>query len=114
VADLALCIEEAQAGYPIAANDVWPIVFGGVIQVDTQAGSRQIQFERIPLDNRLLEEHFVLAWDPTEQPHRTSVILKQFVGNPKAPFFIQEISQLSGQAPQMIRLAVSEQIPTLC
>jgi len=118
VARLALARERREAGLPIAADDVYPIVFGGVVTVTTRPmcgqretiSSEDIEIEPVNVRHKWLAERVVLAHDESAEPHHAPDLLKHLFSSRSAPDYISRISKLADTASKAIS---NEDIETL-
>lgn len=104
IAERALKMEKAVAGVDVAANDVTPIMYGGVVQVDTNGSTGEITHEAIDVDQEWLSSHVVVAYRHNGKTHHNENVLRKLVDAEDTPKFVEEISGLSRQMREALAL----------
>jgi len=111
IAATALQFERRQAqGLALAADDVFPIAFGGVLKVgtapntlvDNQEIAGKVTVEQIPHDPRWLADHVVVAFNKVGTRHDVPRLLDKLIRHPNAPRYIEQFSELAESASTAI------------
>ena len=101
--------EKALAGgHAIAANDVFPILYGGVVMVRTCLDDT-VHVTPVAHGEAWLAHHVVLAVDPNGQRHDVPTLLADLFAHPEAGSLVMTLSKLArhaGWAIQERRIAV--------
>lgn len=105
IAESALAFERRlAAGAALAANDVFPITFGGAVIVRTNClnSPEPVQLSPINCSGRFFSDHMVVAFDPQSDRHDVPGLLKSLFAHPRAVRFVSDISALSINAEQAV------------
>lgn len=105
VARAALRFERRwEANMAVAADDVYPITYGGVRKVITGPNTRknggivdgQVTTEAVDHDPRWIAEHVVVAFDPRGTRHKVQIVLADLFEDKAAA--VRYVKQFSGYA----------------
>lgn len=111
VAAAALRFERRLAsGLAIAADDVYPITFGGIVEVQTTPRSRngdsveegQVTVQPVSCDPQWIARHVVVAMNPRGERHDVPDLLKRLFLHPEAGRFVDTFSKLAELASRAI------------
>jgi hypothetical protein len=111
VAKAALRFERRLAlGSAVAADDVFPITFGGVLKVHTEPNTvndgvmsdGEVSVEAIPHDPRWIADHVVVAFDPLGERHDVPNLLGRLFEHKDAAKFVDRFSELADVASKAI------------
>jgi hypothetical protein len=99
VAKAALLFERRWASkLAVAADDVYPITYGGMLKVITEVDPRIVKTEQIPFNPRWIADHVVVAFDPRGKRHEAERFLERLVEHPKAKDYVKEFSDYAEAA----------------
>jgi hypothetical protein len=97
-------------GAAVAADDVYPITYGGLVKVLTRPNCRagdsiedgEVLVEHVSHDPAWIAEHVVVAFDPHGERHDVPNLLADLCADPKAKTFVAELSNLAQAAADAI------------
>ncbi len=93
VAKTALRFERRWASkLAVAADDVYPITYGGLLKVTTETDPPAVTTQQVPFDPRWIADHVVVAFDPHGKRHEAERFLERVVGHPHAARYVQQFS----------------------
>jgi hypothetical protein len=111
VARAALRFERHMAhSNAIAADDVYPIVYGGLVRVVTRPNTKvddevvdgDVLVEPVSHEPRWIADHVVVAFDPAGERHRAPLLLGRLFEHPDAVRFVERLSALADRAGRAI------------
>jgi hypothetical protein len=111
IAEAALRFERRWAlGAAVAADDVFPITYGGLVKVYTEPNRLEdhtfiegkVRTEQVSHDPGWVAEHVVVAFDPHGERHDVPNLLRGLCDHPRAKSYIPLLSGLADQAAQAI------------
>lgn len=90
----------------VAANDVYPIAHGGVVEVQTEPNRSgglseqdgRVSVRRIACDRNWVADHVLLAFNPVGQRHNVPGLLARLFGHARAAEIVGTISGLASDA----------------
>lgn len=94
-------------GLAVAADDVYPITFGGVVKVHTKPDTKpasgninqgNVRVERVTHDPRWIADHVLVAFDPTGTRHDVPTLLSDLVNHPDRTSFVERFTELAHAA----------------
>jgi hypothetical protein len=104
VAQAALRFErrDRHAG-AVAANDVYPIAWGGVVKVLTEPNGQaeeegEVRVQAVECDPDWIADHVLVAFNPRGKRHDAPDLLARLFGDPQAGRFVGDISALADEA----------------
>lgn len=106
VAKRALEFDRSQTGnLCVAADDVYPIVYGGVVTVHTTLASGQgngVAVRPVPYCPDWISKHIVLAFNRDGERHDVKGLLDSLFRHPDAKTFVKDISEQATAAAAAI------------
>ncbi|MBC7924458.1 MAG: hypothetical protein H7039_02270 [Bryobacteraceae bacterium] len=99
VAKAALLFERRWASkLAVAADDVYPITYGGMLKVITEVDPPIVRTEQVPFDPCWIADHVVVAFDPYGKRHEAEKFLERLVGHRDAKGYVEEFSDYAATA----------------
>lgn len=103
VAKAALLFERRWASkLAVAADDVYPITYGGMLKVITEVAPPIVKTEQVPFDPCWIADHVVVAFDPHGKRHEAEKFLERLVNHPQAQDYVREFSAYAATACEAI------------
>jgi hypothetical protein len=99
VAQAALRFERRWASkLAVAADDIYPITYGGMVKVVTRFKPRTVRAEQVPFDPRWIADHVVVAFDPHGKRHEAERFLERLVTHRRAKDYVKQFSGYAERA----------------